>query len=129
MSLVEAVRTSVGQLHDGDGPQAEDEALVAVLVMLARELDGAAAVSRHADRALADAQDRFPDDPALAERIALLRAKLAERTALDRLSARVFTALGDLGLTPKVRGTAVPKPANGPVGPLARMRLVREGGA
>lgn len=129
MSLTEAVRTSVGQLHDGDGPQPADEALVELLVMLARELDGAAAVARLAERALADARREFPEDPVLQESIAMLRAKLSERMALDRLSARVFSALTDLGLTPKVRGTAVPRPMAGPVGPMERMRLLRGNGA
>lgn len=127
MSLQEAVQTSVDALRDGRGPEAVDEALVSLLLALAREMDGARAVSSQADRALRTARQEFPEDAALHEQIALLRARLSERTALDRLSARLLAGLDALGATPKVRGTAKGAPTPGPLGQLGQMRALRGG--
>lgn len=125
MSLAEALETSAQALRDGEGPEVLDGALVALLGALARELDGARAISRAADNALRTAQREYPDDPVLHEQITALRAALAERTALDKLSQRLLAGYVELGLTPRSRGAVKAPVAAGPQGRLGELRAVR----
>lgn len=129
MSLTEHVQSAVDALRDGQGAETLDGGLVGLLLMLARELDGARAVSRAADEALRAARRDFPESLDLHEQIAILRARLAERTALDRLSARLLAGFDALGLTPKSRGDVKGSAPAGPIGQLGQMRALRGGRA
>lgn len=106
MSLVKAVQTTVAALETGQGPTDLDQALAELAVVFARELDGVRAVSARADTALEIALSIRSEDETLIEHLESLRAKLAERTALDRIGARLLGSLVELGATPKARGAA-----------------------
>jgi RNA 3'-terminal phosphate cyclase len=90
-------------------------------VRLAEELDSAAGAARRAASVAERVLKELGPESALYEEVEALRAKLAERTALDRIGARLQTSLDALGLTPKGRGgvRTPAKPSQTPLGQLS----------
>lgn len=130
--LLAAVESSLDALD----PDARDAALGALALAYARELDGAAAAEGKAHRLAAVALEESGGDPtaALYERCRALELQLAKRVALDRIGARLQSALVELLGTPRARGTgrrgrdeAPPLNNTPPVGRLGALRLASGG--
>lgn len=97
--LADAVARTVQSFAESD----VDAAAMALADLLARQIDGAAAVARQADKVLAAIGDDEEDADAR-EMVQALRAKLTERDTLDKLGARLLAVLVELQATPKARG-------------------------
>lgn len=116
--LVDALETSLAALDVED----RDQALAALLLDYARELDGATAVEARARKLAAEVYQDDPDG-ALYERVQALEAALGKRQALERLGARLHAGLAEILGTPKSRGAKSASPApTGAGGTLHRLR-------
>jgi hypothetical protein len=98
-----------------------DQAAARLAELYARRIDKAGVIAAAADRALRDAV--LSGDPALAEQVGALKAKLAEQVALKDLGARLEAVLAALGATPAAR---VKVPAALPSGP-SKLQAFRGG--
>jgi hypothetical protein len=107
--LADAVELSLAALDVQD----RDQALAALLLDYARELDGATALEARTRKVAADVYQDDPDG-ALYERVQALEAALGKRQALERIGARLHAGLAEILGTPKsrsaVRTPAVPAP-------------------
>ncbi len=119
--MLSSVETTLGALESAD----VDVAAAELARLYARQLDGAAATRRAADKALRMAVEA--GDEYLMEQVSALRAKLGERECVDRIGARLHALLAELGATPKARGGAgkPPAPSSGGAGALGKLRAVR----
>lgn len=117
VTMLHAVETTVAALTAND----LDVAAVELARLYARQLDGAAAARRAADKALAAAW--ASDDLALVEQVSALRAKLGERACIDRIGARLHALLESLQATPKARAGVKALPSQ--TGTLHRLRAAK----
>ena len=112
-TLADAVRTTIASL-DPTAREGIDAGACALAVLLAEEIDGAGRVARHLAGVARAVREEFGLESALYEEVQALTAKLAERTALERLGARLQASLESLCAVPKARGKAAlpPKPGS-----------------
>lgn len=115
--LLDAVATSLAAL--ALGPEFEGAAELAR--HLALEIDVAEIAEAVADRAIQRAQDQN-EEPELVEMIRALKAKVGRRDAIVRCGQRLESLLGELGATPKARGSAGGSVGGSVGGPLALLR-------
>ena len=98
MSVSKAVEATVAAL----ALEESDAALVELAQAYARELDGAAAAARRADKAVQEAA-LHGDEEHVAE-VEALRKALSARVALEKLGRELRATLVELHATPKARG-------------------------
>jgi hypothetical protein len=125
--MTDAVQTTIESL-DAEQRDTVWAGACALAVRFAEELDGVRAAAARADRVAEAALVEYGQDSATYEEIAALRAKLAERTALDRIGARLLYTLEALCAVPKGRKVANPSPAASS-GALGQLRAVSGGSA
>lgn len=116
MTLLGSVEDTLDALDLDD----QDKAAAELARLYARHIDGAAAASARADKALRLVEGE--GDEVLIEMVQALKARVNEGTTLDRLGARLQTALVELQATPKSRGGKIVQSVTGP-SPLAGLRL------
>ncbi len=128
-TLSQDLETTLAALHLGP----TDAALAGLLRLYASELDGARAAERRAAQVARDVIRELGAESALHERVQALQMALARRTALDRIGARLQSALTDMLATRRARagrGDAEPEDdteddadTGATVTPLGRLRL------
>lgn len=128
-ALQDALRASLEAID----PDAQDQALAALLTLYARELDGATAQAARAARVAREVAEQHGQESALYEQVQALVAALSRRQALDRIGARFHAGLVEMLGTPRARGAGKPS-APGAAGsgasagsPLAKLRLASGG--
>lgn len=125
MSLLDHVQTTIDALDLDDRTAARATALAELVRMHARYLDGQAAASARADRALRLAERE--GDPDLLDLVTGLRSRLSEGTALERIGRELRTGLIELQATPRSRPEADRRPPAS--SPLGELRAVAGGAA
>lgn len=123
--MTDAVQTTIESL-DTEQRDTVWAGACALAACFAEELDGARAAAARADRVVYLAGVEHGEDSALYEEVQALRAKLAERTALDRIGARLQASLDSLCAVPKGRRVANPSPTASSSA-LDELRARREG--
>lgn len=129
-TLTEAVAATLAALAEADPERVAglDAAACALALRFAEEIDGARAAQRRAEALTEQVRTEHGSDSALYERVDALARALNARAALDRIGARLQTALEALRATPKARGVTAGSPTAS-TGALGALRAVSGGRA